>query len=79
MNNLSLFTDLAATVDQIQHLEISKERKGVLQPMIRFIQGKIDLNQKVNLNFICTHNSRRSQFTQIWAQTAADYFGIPAH
>lgn len=47
--------------------------------MIRFIQGKIDLNQKVNLNFICTHNSRRSQFTQIWAQTAADYFGIPAH
>ncbi len=28
--------------------------------------------------FICTHNSRRSQAAQIWAQTAACYFGIPA-
>ena len=30
------------------------------------------------MNFICTHNSRRSQFSQIWAQTAADFYGISA-
>jgi arsenate reductase len=28
------------------------------------------------LNLICTHNSRRSHLSQIWAQTAAYYFGI---
>jgi len=37
----------------------------------------VDNQKEVNLNFICTHNSRKSQFAQIWAQTAADYFGIP--
>jgi arsenate reductase len=28
------------------------------------------------LNFICTHNSRRSHISQIWAQTAAHVYGI---
>lgn len=28
----------------------------------------------VNLIYICTHNSRRSHFGQIWAQVAAAYF-----
>lgn len=31
----------------------------------------------VNLNFICTHNSRRSHLCQTWAQTAAAYYQIP--
>jgi arsenate reductase len=26
--------------------------------------------------FICTHNSRRSQLCQIWAATAATYYGV---
>ncbi len=29
-----------------------------------------------DLLFICTHNSRRSQFGQLWAHTAALYYGI---
>ena len=36
------------------------------------------MGHEVYLNFICTHNSRRSQFSQIWAQIAAQYFGIQA-
>ena len=47
-----------------------------LQPLIAYIQAKVDANEPVRLNFICTHNSRRSQFSQIWAQTAADYFVV---
>jgi len=27
--------------------------------------------------FICTHNSRRSHLSQIWASTAAAYYGVP--
>ena len=32
--------------------------------------------QMVELLFVCTHNSRRSHFGQIWAAVAAHYFGI---
>jgi arsenate reductase len=48
----------------------------VLQPLIDFIQTKIDKHQSIRLNFICTHNSRRSHLSQIWAQTMANHFGI---
>jgi arsenate reductase len=33
--------------------------------------------ERIRLNFICTHNSRRSHLSQIWAQTMAFHFGIP--
>src|SRR5690606_14563189 len=31
----------------------------------------------INLNFICTHNSRRSHLAQVRAQVASAYFNIP--
>jgi arsenate reductase (thioredoxin) len=55
---------------------ISNERKEVLQPLIDFIQNKINNSATINLNFICTHNSRRSHLSQVWAQTLASYFNI---
>lgn len=73
----NMLTPLQSTIVLAQKQSISEERKAVLQPLIAYIQSKIDQEEAVNLNFICTHNSRRSQFSQIWAQTAADYFGIP--
>lgn len=53
------------------------ERRETLKPLIDFIQHKLNAQEKINLNFICTHNSRRSHLSQIWAQTAASYFNIP--
>jgi arsenate reductase (thioredoxin) len=55
---------------------ISEERKEILQPLIAFIQSKKDSNQTIRLNFICTHNSRRSHLSQIWAATMAYHFGV---
>ena len=55
----------------------NKARKETLKPLIDFIQHKLNAQEKINLNFICTHNSRRSHLSQIWAQTAASYFNIP--
>ena len=68
---------LEKTIETAKNQEIPEDRKQVLQPLIDYIQEKLDQKADVNLNFICTHNSRRSQFSQIWAQTAADYFSIP--
>ncbi len=55
---------------------ILNERKAVLQPLIEFIQQKHDQQQDININFICTHNSRRSHLSQIWAQSAASFYGV---
>lgn len=78
LTNVKLLPNLAATVEQARSLPISEERKESLQALIDYIQSKLEAGEEINLNFICTHNSRRSQFSQIWAQTAADYFGVPA-
>ena len=43
---------------------------------MKYVKNRLVSNKEVSLNFICTHNSRRSQFGQIWGQTAADYYGI---
>ena len=57
--------------------EISTERKKLLEKFAANISEKVKDNKNVNLTFICTHNSRRSHMSQIWAQTAAEYYGIP--
>lgn len=55
---------------------ISTDRKAVLQPLVEYIQQKVDDKLVVNLNFICTHNSRRSHLAQVWAQVSASFYNI---
>lgn len=71
-----MFQNLTTTIASISKTTLSNERKEVLQPLIEYIQTKIDTQQPIRLNFICTHNSRRSHLSQIWAQTMAFHFGI---
>jgi len=61
---------------EVQFQEISSERKIILNQLTRFIQAKKKMNASIDLNFICTHNSRRSHIAQLWAQAAAAYYGI---
>lgn len=56
---------------------LSEDRKETLTPLITFIQQKVSDGKTVNLNFICTHNARRSHLAQIWAQAASAHFHIP--
>ncbi|MCB0742447.1 MAG: protein-tyrosine-phosphatase [Ignavibacteriae bacterium] len=56
--------------------KISSERKQLLESFAEFISNKNEKDEEVNLIFICTHNSRRSQFAQVWAKTSAEYYGI---
>lgn len=55
---------------------VTEERKVVLQPLIEFIQKKLDLGEQIRISFICTHNSRRSLLAQVWAQTLAHHFNL---
>jgi arsenate reductase (thioredoxin) len=56
--------------------QIPSERNELLQKLAEYIQAKVSAGEPVHLTFICTHNSRRSHLSQIWAQTAAAYYGI---
>lgn len=71
-----LFKKIESKITSLKNVAITDERKFELQPLVDFIQNKVSNNVNVNLNFICTHNSRRSHLSQIWAQVAAHYFNI---
>lgn len=73
------FSPLVETIASLPISSMSAERKLLLDEIAEYLQEKISTGKEIRLNFICTHNSRRSQFSQIWAQTAADYYGIEAY
>ena len=55
---------------------IPEKRKEELSEVATFTSDELRKNGSVHLNFICTHNSRRSHLSQIWVQTAAAYYKI---
>lgn len=65
------------TLAQFPRKEISEKRKKEMFPLIEYIQKNILQNKTARLNFICTHNSRRSQLSQFWAQAMACFFQLP--
>ncbi len=54
---------------------IPDARKTELDALADFIQTAADTGQ-AKVTFICTHNSRRSHFGQVWAEVAAHHFGL---
>lgn len=73
-----LYKSLSSVISKfISEFEsIAPERKVILGQLTEFIQTKYNFAAPVQLNFICTHNSRRSHISQIWAQAAAAYYEI---
>ena len=55
---------------------IPEERKVVLKKISQYVQKRISEGKTTELIYVCTHNSRRSHFGQIWGKTAAAYYGI---
>jgi arsenate reductase len=55
---------------------IPNHRKEILSKISQYINTKRKANNPINLVYICTHNSRRSHFGQVWAHVAASYYGI---
>jgi arsenate reductase len=69
-------TNITSFVQKFDAEKISNERKEVLATVINYIRDKKSKGESIRLNFICTHNSRRSHLSQIWAQTMAYHFGV---
>jgi arsenate reductase (thioredoxin) len=73
-----MFPKIQAHCDQLTQdfQSISADRKILLEKISTYIQGKKDSKQSIQLMYVCTHNSRRSHFGQIWAKVAAHYYQI---
>lgn len=76
MNTKIVFEAISNVINSLEIASISEERKEILKPLIDYLNDKIKTNQPIRLNFICTHNSRRSHLSQIWAQTMAALYNI---
>ncbi len=55
---------------------IPAERKETLEKIADYIKKKNAERKPANLISICTHNSRRSHFAQVWATVASSYYRI---
>ncbi len=76
--NLMINETLKICCDELilQNATISSERKSILNRIVDYIESEQLASRPVQLVYICTHNSRRSHFGQIWAALAASYFKI---
>ncbi len=63
-------------IEKFDNASITIERRATVQPLVDFIQAKANKKAEIRINFICTHNSRRSHLSQVWAQTLAHHFNI---
>jgi arsenate reductase len=71
-----LLNTILSEIEKLDISTITEDRKIILQELIDFVQTKKDADTIINLNFICTHNSRRSHLSQVWAQTMAYYYNV---
>ncbi|MFM8469643.1 MAG: low molecular weight phosphatase family protein [Limisphaerales bacterium] len=63
--------EVAAELDRVP-----AERRAVLKAISTDVSARFAAGKPAQLTFICTHNSRRSHMSQIWAQTAAYHYGL---
>lgn len=75
---LSLFPALQNYIEGLgdESDRIPENRRLLLTKLAGYITSKLESGRPVALHFICTHNSRRSHISQIWAATAAACFGL---
>ncbi|PQJ78736.1 hypothetical protein [Polaribacter porphyrae] len=60
----------------VKKITLTENRKIQLLKIAETIAKEYTTNEIVHLNFICTHNSRRSQLGQVWGFYAAHYFNL---
>jgi protein-tyrosine-phosphatase len=67
---------LLSEIESIDLSQIKENRKELLDQISKHIEDQMLSNNEATLVFVCTHNSRRSQFAQVWASIMAEYYGF---
>jgi len=50
---------------------VSMKRQAILEPLVEYVLDRQRANEPARLNFICTHNARRSHISQLMAAVTA--------
>lgn len=68
--------NIQSQIEALNLASVEASRRLLLDDLATAIQQDLNTTGAVNIQCICTHNSRRSMLAQVWAQTMAHYFGI---
>ncbi len=71
-----LIPEILELVSQFDYAAIPEERKDQLDALSDHLRKRWNAGDTPCVNFICTHNSRRSQMAQVWGQTAAMVYDL---
>ena len=77
-NHANLLPELKPYVNEVANElgTVSAERREVLDEIAKDVAGRLEAGKRADMTFICSQNSRRSHMSQIWAATAAYYYGL---
>jgi arsenate reductase len=72
-----ILPELHVTIQDLQSsfALIPESRKFILNKLTQYLKSQKD--KAIQLNFICTHNSRRSHLGMIWAAVASTVYKVP--
>lgn len=74
---MKMYPELLEEIEKLSEIELSDERIDRLSVLENYLLEKLRDGGEVNLNFICTHNSRRSMLSQVWSEVLSKYFELP--
>ncbi len=72
----NMYKSIQQYIRQLDTDSIEASRKQLLEPLADYLKGKYQQNESIALQFICTHNSRRSHLGQVWALAMASFYQI---
>jgi len=71
-----IYSEIQKFITDFDSFYPKEDRQKLLLPFRNYVQHKLATKKHLRLNFICTHNSRRSHLAQVWAQTMAIHFKL---
>ena len=76
--SVALYPDITQFIEsrKAEFDQIPRSRKEELSQLADYVRKTLGSSGTAKLTFICTHNSRRSHLSQIWAKVAADAHGL---
>jgi arsenate reductase (thioredoxin) len=71
-----IYSEIQKFITDFDSFYPKEDRQKLLLPFRNYVQHKLATKKHLRLNFICTHNSRRSHLAQVWAQTMVIHFKL---
>ncbi len=71
-----MYDSIRKLLEQFEGQGMSSDRTQQITDTANYIEEQIVRGKPADLMFVCTHNSRRSQFAHVWASLSATHFDL---